>query len=248
METRTELGLNRTGLQMSPIDSAAMTEGAAALASQMPNRGLRQDLALRQAEAADADALGSVPLPLTVTGVVKSGADLLTGNRMQVLMDKLGERLAFERGGVRLYETLIAKCQVTAGELAPQLMAFRDQEAQHLQLVAEAIRQLGGDPSAQTPCADLVGVQALGFVQAMNDPRTSFLQSLHVMLNAELIDNAGWELLIQLAQATGHPALVEKFEVALAQEAEHLRTLRGLTAQLTLGDARIGTAAGMPAG
>lgn len=244
METRTELGWNRTGLQTSPLDAAALTDGATALASQMD--GLddlegRDDLQVRQAYASEADPLGSVPLPLTVTGVVKSGVDLLTGNRPQVLMDKLGERLAFERGGVRLYDSLLVKCRAMDSGLTvqrqAQLAMFRDQEAEHFALVENALRDLGGDPTAQTPCADLVGIKSQGLVQAMNDPRTSFLQSLHVMLDAELIDNAGWELLIQLAGKAGHAAIAEQFTAALEQEAQHLRTLRELVAELTLSDA-----------
>jgi hypothetical protein len=71
----------------------------------------------------------------------------------------------------------------------------------------------------------------------MNDPRTSCLQSLHVMLDAELIDNAGWELLIQLARAAGHENIAERFQHAMQQEAHHLATLRDLVARLTLEDA-----------
>jgi hypothetical protein len=253
MENRTQLGHNRTGIQASPMDSADMRAGADDLADAIAPpavdaaeitgdaRAELADAQLRQAYAADADALGSVPLPMTLTGVAKSGAAMLTGKRPQVLMDKLGERLAFERAGVRLYDALLVKCRVADTGLADgevgMLRYFRDQEAQHFELVAEALKSLGGDPTAQTPCADLVGVEGMGLVQAMNDPRTSFLQSLHVMLDAELIDNASWELLIRLSRAAGHDDLAERFEAALQQEAAHLRTLKELVSRMTLADA-----------
>jgi rubrerythrin len=254
METRTRLGHNRTGVQMSPVDTTQMLNGADEIAdaieptevgADLLTADLRGDLAdaqLRESYASEAeDGLGSVPLPATLTGVAKSGVDMLTGKRPQVLMDKLGERLAFERGGVRLYEALLVKCRAMDtglgdGEIA-MLQRFREQEAQHFELVAQALDDLGGDPTAQTPCADLVGIESMGLVQAMNDPRTSFLQSLHVMLDAELIDNASWDLLIRLARSAGHESVAERFEIAMQQESNHLRTLTDLVGRLTLADA-----------
>ncbi|KQW43272.1 MULTISPECIES: ferritin-like domain-containing protein [unclassified Roseateles] len=255
MDTRTHLGHNRTGIQMSPMDTAAMRHGADEIAdaieptdvdAELLSADVRGDLAdaqLRESYASEADGLGSVPMPATLTGVAKSGVDMLTGKRPQVLMDKLGERLAFERGGVRLYDGLLVKCRTAMGVLGDgeiaMLQRFRDQEAQHFELVASALVDLGGDPTAQTPSADLVGTESMGLVQAMNDPRTSLLQSLHVMLDAELIDNASWDLLGRLARSAGHDALAERFEIAVQQEALHLRTLTELVGRLTLADAGV---------
>ena len=258
METRTRLGHNRTGVQMSPFDTAEMRQGADEIAGAIEPQNAAQDAApltaatragladaqLRQLYAGEAgEGLGSVPLPGTLTGVAQSGLDMLTGKRPQVLMDKLGERLAFERGGTRLYDALLVKCGATAHGLSAEevalLQRFRDEEARHFSLVADALRQLGGDPTAQTPCADLVGIESMGLVQAMNDPRTSFLQSLHVMLDAELIDNAAWELLIQLAENAGHPSIAERFQAAVREEEVHLRTLTELVGRLTLRDAGV---------
>lgn len=255
METRTPLGQNRTGVQMSPIDTRKMLCGARDIAeaiapsgshASVPGRDARgqyADAQVRERYAAEAEGLGSVPLPLTLTGVAKAGAELLTGKRPQVLLDKLGERLAFERSGVRLYDSLLVKsramdCGLGDGEIA-LLQRFREQEAQHFELVAQAVEMLGGDPTAQTPCADLVGVEGLGLVQAVNDPRTSFVQALHVVLDAELIDNAGWELLIRLARHAGHDDVAEGFETAVQQEALHLRTLLEWLGRLTLADAGV---------
>lgn len=253
MEARTELGLNRTGIQMSPMDTADMLDGADDIADAISptdvdadllaarTRGDLADAQLRESYALEADSLGSVPVPGTLKGVAKSGMDMLTGKRPQVLIDKLGERLAFERGGVRLYDGLLVKCQAMGDELSEDetvlLQRFRDEEAAHFELVAQAIEQLGGDPTAQTPCADLVGVESMGLVQAMSDPRTSLLQGLHVMLDAELIDNASWELLVRLARTAGHDDIADRFGIAVQQEAVHLRTLREMVARLTLVDA-----------
>ncbi|MBB1600799.1 ferritin-like domain-containing protein [Variovorax sp. UMC13] len=245
METKTHLGINRTGVQMSPFDTAELEAG---LSGFFPDRNNgRDDLAIRAEYAQGSESLGSVPVPGTAKGMLKSGVDMVTGSRPQVLVDKLGERLAFERGGVRLYDTLLAKCRVATvalpGEALAMLETNRDEEAQHFGILVKALESLGADPTAQTPCADLVGVETMGMVQAMNDPRTSLVQSLHVMLDAELIDNAGWDLLIALAQASGHNGIADSCLLARDQEALHLTRLRDLVRDLTLQDASLmGTA------
>ena len=63
------------------------------------------------------------------------------------------------------------------------------------------------------------------------------LQALQVMLDAELIDNAGWDLLIRLARSVGHDDIAQRFGVALYQETVHLQTLRSLVGRLTFADA-----------
>lgn len=249
MEHKTPLGLNRTGIQMSPIAGATMQE---ATANTLPTLGDGSSyLDVRQAYADEADTLGSVPVPGTLSGMAHTGVDMITGKRPQVLIDKLGERLAFERGGTRLYDTLLVKCAGLDSPLPSDALAdlqqFRDEEAQHMALVAEALVEIGADPTAQTPCADLVGVESMGLVQAMNDPRTNVLQALHVMLDAELVDNAAWEMLIELAEAAGHAKIAEKFAIAQQQEAVHLSRIRQLVSTLTFQDAGLTARAGLTA-
>ncbi|MEJ7807784.1 MAG: ferritin Dps family protein, partial [Telluria sp.] len=88
--------------------------------------------------------------------------------------------------------------------------------------ISDAIESLGGDPTSQTPSADLVGVESLGLVQVLNDPRTSIAQSLHAIMAAELCDKAGWETLVALADEHDLGHLVDDFTHALNQEREHL--------------------------
>jgi hypothetical protein len=61
----------------------------------------------------------------------------------------------------------------------------------HFELVRCTIEMMGCDPTAQTPCADLVGVETLGLVQVLTDPRTTVAQCMNAILTAELADNAG---------------------------------------------------------
>lgn len=192
----TRLGANRTGMQMSPLHSKEMSEHAdeASVAA-----GDGEALAeMRREYIREADPLGSVPVPATLKGVVKSGAKMVTGNRPQAFIDKLAERLAFERGGTRLYDAVIAKVQAHPDELKGATLAdveqIRDEEARHVLLIKECIEKLGADPTAQTPCADLVGVETMGFLQAASDPRTTLAQTLHAALSAELIDTPAGKL------------------------------------------------------
>jgi hypothetical protein len=236
MERTTSMGMNKTGVQMSPMDASRMNDAAERLSPDAEGDASVALDGMRGDYAAQADTIGSIPVPGSFKGMAKAGMDKLTGHRPELLMDKLGERAAFERGGARLYDALIAKVRGTgasdssAGEIGmdeAQLQLIRDEEVEHFKLVVEAIELLGGDPTAQTPCADSVGVASMGLMQVVTDPRSTIAQSLNAMLTAELTDNAGWELLIDLARESGHDDIAERFELALNQEQEHLRQVRG---------------------
>ena len=98
----------------------------------------------------------------TIKGAAKSTMQPLSGKRAQVFIDKLGERLAFERSGTRLYQAFLTKCEASqdgAGVLdVDKLEHFCAAEAQHFTMLADCIESLGGDPTAQTPSADVAGV------------------------------------------------------------------------------------------
>ena len=150
---------------------------------------------------------------------------------MAVLLDKLSERLAFERMGTRLYDALINKCEIL-GESSPgptlaDLQQIRDEELRHFLLLKRAITELGGDPTVQSPCADVTGVASLGILQVLTDPRTSVTQCLQAILTAELTDNDGWQLLINLTDTLGHSDMAKEFQSALENEEEHLKNVRG---------------------
>jgi bacterioferritin (cytochrome b1) len=171
-----------------------------------------------------------------------------------VLLDKLGERLAFERTGVRLYEAVLAKmpaARLSEGTLTvEEVRRFRDAELAHAHLVKDAIEELGGDPTAVTPCADLAGVQGQGLLQAVTDPRTTLTQCLDALLIAELADNDGWKMLIALAEAAGLQELAQRFTEALAEEDRHLTSMRAWIAErlgIQLGRALPSTEFGEPA-
>jgi rubrerythrin len=241
MKQHTPIGMNRTGVQMSPFDAKEMTDATpAAMVPSSP--GDETMLAeIRSSYIAEADPLGSVPVPGTVHGAIVTGVQMVTGNQPQLLLDKLGERLAFERTGTRLYDALITKFetlqdQTTSMTLA-DLQRIRQDEARHFAMVAEAITSVGGDPTSQTPCADLVGVESMGLMQVLTDPRTTIAQSLHAILVAEMTDNAGWEMLIALAEDQKQGTMVADFSVALDEERAHLMQVRNWLEEATVGKA-----------
>jgi rubrerythrin len=255
-------GMNRTGAAISPAGTQAMTDAADQLSPAMPIDTTAME-ADRMVYINDAESVGSIPPPLSVKGVVKTGVAKLKGSNPSIFMDKLGERIAFERTGVRLYEALITKYQavtqvegsaalppadqasglgaealatstmVQGEEAGRTLERIRAEEHAHFRMLCEAMEKLGGDPTAMTPCADVSATASIGFMQVLTDPRTTLAQCLNVMLAVELTDNAGWELLIQLAEDAGEAELSGRFLAAKSQEEEHLLIVKAWLTSLT---------------
>jgi rubrerythrin len=239
MKQQPKMGVNRTGIQMSPFDAGDMKDDVGILMPE-PAGDVAAMAELRASYIADAGEIGSVPVPGTLKGALITGTSMLTGNSPQILLDKLGERLAFERTGTRLYDALMTKVaalEQSGASTVPmdRLAHIRDEEARHFGLVAEAIRSLGGDPTSQTPCADLAGVESMGLLQVVTDPRTTVAQSLHAILVGEMTDNNGWEMLIAIAEQQNQPAMAADFMTALQNEREHLRQVQAWFQEATLG-------------
>ena len=228
MEQKTRIGMNRTGLKTAaePDQEAVRDLQAVEAAS---GNGERID-ATRVDYAVEAEPLGTVPVPATAKGMAKAAVQALAGRRPEVLIDRIGERLAFERSGTRLYDALLSKAKADPAAVPDatleRLAEFREEEARHFNLLADALQRLGADPTAETPGADASGVASLGLLQAVADPRTTLPQALEAVLIAELADHAGWELLITLAREFGQDELADEFTIALREEEEHLATVK----------------------
>ena len=233
MNQTATLGTNRTGITTAPERSQEMLAGV----EEFPptSQGGVQDIAqVRIAYAQQAEPLGSVPLPPTFKGKVETAVQAMKGESPTLFLDKLGERLAFERSGTRLYEALLPKCDAfgsfTGGPSRGDLEHVHQEEYRHFTLLQSAIEQLGGDPTAVTPSADIQTTAAHGIKEVIVDPRTTLLQSLEAALIAELTDNACWEALIELAQEAGEDDLVRQFQEALKNERDHLKKVQGWVA------------------
>ena len=228
MENEIPTGTNRTGMKASPSDARELLE-VRELQASVPAPEL-DHVALRAGYLVEAEPVGSMPPPPTLKGMAGTAMKALSGKKMPVLLDKIAERAAFERTGTRLYDMMLQKVAVApglpAGMSIEGVQRIRDEEHAHFLLLTTAIEQLGGDPTAMTPCADVTGVQGMGLVQAMGEPRLTIAQALSTLLAAEVIDNASWELLIELAQQFGQDELAEQFAEALAAEQRHEATVK----------------------
>jgi len=240
MDSPHSMGMNKTGIDMAPQGTEEMVEAVREFPPTSP--GTETAWAeLRTSYVTEADPIGTVPIPGTVKGAAKAGMQKLMGRHAEVLIDKLGGRLAFERTGTRLYDALIGKMMVRKDEASmlsiDQLQQFRADEAAHIGLCWDALRQLGADPTCVTPMADTNAVASIGLLQIITDPRMTIAQSLHAIHVAELADNDGWTLLIKMAKEMGQDDMAGRFRQALAEEDKHLAALRQWMEQICLSEA-----------
>lgn len=231
---------NRTGMGTSPHADAMM---------EVPGmtRPSRDGARLKELHAdylRETRSLGTVPPPSTAKGALKTAWEALKGHKAVALVDKTAERLAFERAGVRLYDALLDKMNASpafdGGPSVAEVQAIRNEELEHARMLARTLEELGADPTAVTPSADLVAVEGMGLGAVLGDPRTTVGQCLHALLVAELADGEGWSLLRQLASEMGQEDLGERFLVAEQEEERHLVQVRDWLTAHARAEARIG--------
>lgn len=221
--------INRTGIEASPIDKKQVIEGGTFMppTTALDGSGL---VAVLADYMKNGERIGSVPPPTSLKGAAKAVTAAMKGETPTLLLDKLGERIGFERTGSRLYETLIAKFDVLGGfdggPTRPELVEIYDEERAHFALVCEAMRKLGGDPTALTPSADLHAVASSGIGKVLGDPRTTVGECLEAILVAEMTDESGWESLIQIAGPSLDEPTLKAFRDAQLREAEHVQKVR----------------------
>jgi rubrerythrin len=238
----TDLGMNRTGIAMAPMRAKEMVDGVKQFMPTLPPDGQRIE-EVRLEMSRNAPPVGLMPPPSTIKGAVKSAVKAIQGESATVFLDKLGERAAFERTGVRLYQALIVKFEASSGhEGGPtrdELERICDDELKHFAMVGRAIEKMGADPTVMTPCADVMAVASSGFAQVLNDPRVTLTQGLEAILAVELTDNDSWRMLMALAQKLGQDEIANDFATALAEEDEHLMLVRRWLANAVFGQAGV---------
>jgi rubrerythrin len=221
-----------------PELSIEMIEGANQ--TQPSSQGDATELAAVRAEyIEEAVPIGSPPVMVEVS---ENGENVGQFDGLAVLLDKLGERLAFERQGTRLYEAFLQKCESltledASGPSTEELRHICQEELEHFHLLQNAITALGGDATVQTPSADVAGVLSHGVLQVVSDPRTTIPQTLQAMLTAELVDNDGWQMLQDLAAELGQDDLEEQCRKAFEEEQEHLEKVREWLTSMTMDEA-----------
>lgn len=232
-----ESGKNQTGIMFDLKEAQKTAKGAVEL-TQPVSDGDSSAIAMnRILYMKEADAVGTVPAPKSLKGAFSALQEKIM-NGDHTFMDKLGERIAFERTGTRLYEALLSKFHGSEDktDLPPLeiLEQFYHEELKHFRMASAVMKDIGGDPTAMTPSADVAGVAGMGWVQVIADPRTTFKQSLEIILQAELVDNACWEVLIELANDVQLKKYAEEFQKAFEEEQIHLSTVKGWVRELNL--------------
>ncbi len=243
----TETGPNRTGIASSPIDGKAAVEGAQA--GSPPAVFEPPALSAARARVASkAGPVGTIPPPLSVKGMAATAVQMIKGNKPTVFLDLLGERLAFERTGTRLYEALMVKLEAAdphpGGPAREDLERIRDEELEHFGLLKRTMESMGADPTAVTPSADVIAVAGSGLLQAVSDARVTLNEALKAILTAELVDNDSWLMLADVAERLGHDEMAGEFRRALAEEEDHLARVRTWLNAAVEGEAGISARAG----
>lgn len=224
------LGNNVTGISTNATHSKAMLKGMEKFppTSTGTTEGAGK---VRILYAKEGHLLGTIPKPAEATKKLKA---VLGAGPPPLLMDKLGERLAFERMGTRLYEAVVSKYEAygsfNGGPSRSDLIEILNEEHRHFMMLTKVMTELGGDPTAVTPSADMAAVASSGVAKVITDPRTSLLQSLEAILIAELTDRDGWYLLSSAARSAGLSDLAAQCEAAENTEEAHLTKVRSWVA------------------
>ncbi len=169
--------------------------------------------------------------------------DLMKYNPEKVI-DFLTERLVFERTGVKLYDAIVAKIEATGDDnlrrMLDPMREHRDEEKEHEEWLEEQIRALGGDAHGTTEMSDLVTRESKGIADVILDGDNDISHLFHALLTAELADNAGWDLLVQLADEAGDHSAKRQFKKRLHEEEDHLifvrRAVEKLACHVVLGE------------
>ncbi|WP_375754276.1 hypothetical protein [Corallococcus exercitus] len=149
---------------------------------------------------------------------------------------QLRERLAFERTSSRLYAGLLVKTHALGsypgGPSPERLVELHNQELDHLNLIRECVYRLGVDAPQLTTPGDGADPRTHGLLRAVDDPCATLQDALRAVLISEILNNAGWSLLVDLAQELGPPDLVDAFREVLREELLHLEEVTGWVANL----------------
>jgi bacterioferritin (cytochrome b1) len=153
------------------------------------------------------------------------------------VIDVLNERLAFERAGVKLYDRILEVMRGRSDENVARMLSemeqHRAEEKEHEEWLEEQIRALGGDAHGETEKSRLVTRESKGIEEVvMSDAELPHL--FHALLAAELVDNAGWDLLVQLADEAGDRSAKRQFKKRLHEEEDHLLFIRKAVEQLSV--------------
>jgi rubrerythrin len=148
---------------------------------------------------------------------------------MDALLDKVCERLAVETGGVDIYHAVIGKIDDETTRI--RLDHFMGEEIKHRDMLAAYLDRMGRTVH-DTASAQLAEHEGQAYLKLIGEATTD-AQLLTILLTVELMDETGWEMLVDLGRDLGEEEIARGFQQALKEEKEHLRGVRGMLAQTT---------------
>lgn len=158
------------------------------------------------------------------------------------LLDLLNERLTFERLAVKLYDTILEKMHAidlpsVAGisAVVSQVREQRNQEKEHEEWLEEQIRALGGDAHEKTEMSDLIERESKGVAEVIQGD-TELPHLFHALQTAELVDDTGWKLLLELADEADDSEAREEIRRRAEEEERHLAFLRTIVTAFARSD------------
>ncbi len=174
----------------------------------------------------------------------------LAQRNREKIVDMLNERLTFERSTVRLYDKIIDEMRKSnepqIARMMDSMQAHRDQEKEHEEWLEEQIRACGADPQTETDHSRLVKTESKGVEEVILKGDGQIFDLFHALLTTELVDNAGWDLLVQLAEETGDSSAKREFKKRLDEEEAHLVFVRRALEKLAFREV-LGEQVSMPA-
>ena len=146
-------------------------------------------------------------------------------------IDKLVERWVFERSAVTAYK--LARKRLAQLADAPPISArldeFARQEQLHADLLEALLDVLGRAPREMpaTPSVNIAATEAEALLELLRGHELASENVLEVLVALELIDCAGWELLIKMGGAVDlDEEWLRSFRAAEREEEEHRHFLR----------------------
>jgi hypothetical protein len=137
-------------------------------------------------------------------------------------IELLSERLAFARVSVALYGTVLQRLRQRGGpydSVRGHLRLILEEKKSHQEWLQEKVSALGGD-TEQAPGNSLLREEWANIVAGLGEG-TEPGPLFESLLTAEVYDNGGWEMLLELAERFADEEMAGEIRQMLHEEQEH---------------------------
>jgi hypothetical protein len=151
-------------------------------------------------------------------------------------VNKLEEHLYFEKEISNLYETLIHQLPMKFPKdcyfVAQKIKIFQQQRLKHLRLVSELVSLLGSQCRLRWYWNEFIKENFLRAKSLIEGPNLDLSEKMETVYHLELIDNASWDILIEMAEINGQGELAIKFQKAFDEQSLYMNTLKNWVREL----------------